>query len=110
MAKALLLAWSSPVDAAGEAEFHEWYSNTHIPQIGTAIPEVTNTTRYRLVTPGKSPDETAARYLAVYEIDSDNVAESAGKLGAALAGGALDMSASMDTATNPPELQWLQQV
>ena len=50
MAKAMFLAWASPVNEASEAEFNDWYEGTHIPQVRSAIPAITAVHRYRLAT------------------------------------------------------------
>ncbi len=104
MKHSLLLAWSSPVEGR-EADFDEWYDGTHIPQVRAALPDVGQVTRYQLVdvegTGG--PD----RYLAIYELGTDDVTQAATALGAAAASGALDMTDAMDVAGAPPQLQWL---
>jgi len=108
MAKAMFLAWASPVDEASEAEFNEWYEGTHIPQVRSAIPAITAVHRYRLADlpaePGGAPP--ARRYLAVYELDTDDVATAAAALGAAATEGRMDMTPAMDLQANPPDLQW----
>lgn len=109
MAPALLLAWTSPIDEDSDAEFNEWYETTHIPEIRAAVPEVTGASRYRLVDPGQKA-ASPARYVAVYEIDSDDVSASAAKLGAAMAGGLLNMTTTLDMAGNAPDMHWLQSV
>jgi EthD domain len=104
MAKALFLAWSSPVDEASEAEFESWYEGTHIPQVRAAIPAVSAVHRYRAADVPASPGAPAHRYLAVYELDTDDVAGAMAALGAAAAGGHLDQTPTMDTTVNPPVL------
>jgi EthD domain len=108
MAKAMFLAWASPVDEASEAEFNEWYEGTHIPQVRSAIPAITAVHRYRLAdltaAPGGAPP--ARRYLAVYELDTDDVASAAAALGAADAEGRMDMTPTMDLQASPPDIQW----
>jgi hypothetical protein len=108
MAKAMFLAWASPVDEASEAEFNEWYEGTHIPQVRSAIPAITAVHRYRLadLTAGPGGAPPARRYLAVYELDTDDVAAAAAALGAAATEGRMDMTPTMDLHANPPDLQW----
>lgn len=107
MAKGLFLAWISPADDDGDAELNSWYDNTHIPEVRAAIPSITAVHRYR------SADlptgmQSAHRYLAVYEMDSSDVAAAAGALGQAGAEGRLNMKAPIDFTTNPPVIQWYQ--
>jgi hypothetical protein len=110
MAKALLLAWTSPAGDESEAEFNTWYDGTHVPQMRAAIPSISAACRYRTadLPPAAAPQQPAHRYLAVYELDSDDVPAAIAALGAAAGGGRLDMTAAMDTTTNPPVLQWYQ--
>jgi hypothetical protein len=105
MARALLLAWASPVDKESESEFNAWYEGTHIPEVRAAIPSISAVHRYRtadLPIPGQ-PEHG---YLAVYEMDSEDVAAAAAALGAAAADGRLHMSAALDAAAHPPAVQW----
>jgi hypothetical protein len=108
MAKALFLAWSDPIDDEREAEFNAWYEGTHVGQVRAAIPAISAVHRYRLADVPGSPAQGAPshRYLAVYELDTDDVPGAMAALGAAAAGGRLDMTQSMDMTTNPPVLQW----
>jgi hypothetical protein len=108
MAKALFLAWSNPVDEASDAEFNAWYEGTHIPQVRAAIPAVSAVHRYRAADVPPGPGTPAHRYLAVYELDTDDVAGAMAALGAAAVGGLLDQATTMDTTDNPPVLQWYQ--
>jgi hypothetical protein len=110
MAKSMFMAWSSPVDDASDSEFNAWYEGTHVPQVRAAIPAITSVHRYRVADVPGVGAAPAHRYLAVYEMDTDDVAGAMASLGAAGAEGRLDMSATMDVATNPPILQWFQAV
>lgn len=104
MAKALLLAWSSPVSSDHAAEYEDWYTRTHIPQVRAAVPAITAVSRFQLVdvdSPG-----AADRYLAIYELDDADVAAAAAALAASAAAGRLGMSAAMDLAGRPPAVQW----
>jgi hypothetical protein len=108
MAKAILIASSSPTSPEQEAEFNDWYENTHIGQVRAAVPSITNVSRYRSVDPTGASDEV--RYIAIYEMDSDNVAADAALLGAAAQSGKLDPTTTMDVAVNPPVLVFAQGV
>ncbi len=115
MAKAMLMAWANPVDDASESEFNAWYDGTHIPQVRATIPAITAVRRYRLANPpagvpAGADASPAHRYLAVYEIDTDDVAGAMAALGTAAAAGQFDLTSTMDTAVNPPVLQWYQAV
>jgi hypothetical protein len=108
MAKALFLAWSNPADEASEAEFESWYEGTHVPQVRAAIPAISAVHRYRAADVPPTPGAPAHRFLAVYELDTDDVAGAMAALGAAAAGGLLDQTTTMDTTVDPPVLLWYQ--
>ena len=110
MAKSMFMAWASPADDASDAEFNAWYDGTHVPQVRAAIPAITAVHRYRLAdVPGVGGAATH-RYVAVYEMDTDDVAGAMAALGAASTEGRMDMTPTMDVATNPPVLQWYQAI
>ncbi|GHE84318.1 hypothetical protein GCM10017786_14950 [Amycolatopsis deserti] len=93
MAKALLIAYVAPADDASEAEFNRWYDEVHIPQVVARIPGVVGGSRYRLASELVDPAELPVRqYLTIYELDTDDVASTARRLGAAATDGTLDMS------------------
>ncbi|GAA5056835.1 hypothetical protein HNP84_007111 [Thermocatellispora tengchongensis] len=102
MAKALMLTWTSP--ASGDAEaFEEWYTTTHIPDVRAAIPSVTRVTRYELVDPAAAGPSN--RYLAVYELDEDDVRDAAAKLSQAVGAGRVT-SEGVDLTGNPPRIEF----
>ena len=110
MAKSMFMAWASPVDEASDAEFNAWYDGTHVPQVRAAIPAITAVHRYRLAdVPGVGGAATH-RYVAVYEMDTDDVAGAMAALGAASTEGRMDLTATMDVTANPPVLQWYQAI
>ena len=93
----LLMVWAD-VPADKEAEFNRWYNEEHLAE-RLAIPGFLNGARYEAVKGGP-------KHLAVYELDTDDVASAAAALGAAATGGRMDMTPTMDLQTNPPDLQW----
>jgi hypothetical protein len=73
MPKAILVALNEPADPAHDADYHRWYDDVHIPDI-TALPGFVSATRYRVSKTqmgGATPDAPA--YLAIYEIDTDDL-------------------------------------
>lgn len=103
MAKALLLAWASPASQESDAEFEQWYEHTHIPQVRAAIPSIGPVSRYALVDP-EAGGQT--RFLAVYEMDDDDIPSAAAALGDGVGSGRIQMSESLDLVNAPPQLQW----
>jgi hypothetical protein len=108
MAKAMFLAWANPVDDASDSEFNAWYDGTHVPQLRAAIPAITAVHRYRVADVPGVGASPAHRYLAVYELDTDDVAGAMAALGAASADGRIEMTTTIDLADTPPVLQWYQ--
>jgi hypothetical protein len=108
MAKSMFMAWASPVDEASDTEFNAWYDGTHVPQMRAAIPAITAVHRYRVADVPGVGASSAHRYVAVYEMDTDDVAGAMAALGAASADGRIEMTATMDVTANPPILQWYQ--
>ncbi len=53
-----------------EAEFNDWYTNTHVPDI-LQMPGMVAATRYEIA--GK-PRQGQGRFLALYEIESEDPA------------------------------------
>jgi hypothetical protein len=108
MAKALMLAWTSPAadSASAVAEFDTWYETTHIPQVRDAVSSITRVSRFRLVDPESGQPQN--RYLAVYELDDADIPAAAAVLAAAAAGGRIDMGTAIDLSGNPPVALWYQ--
>jgi hypothetical protein len=67
MAKYKLIALANPV-AGKEQEFNEWYSNVHIPDV-TSLPGVKSGKRFRITR------DKPWKYVAEYEIESDDIAK-----------------------------------
>jgi hypothetical protein len=83
--KGIMVVQSGPVDPAREDEYNDWYDNTHVPQI-CAIPGFVSARRYKVH--GAHPaDPAAPAYLAIYEIDADDLAAPAAELRARSAAG-----------------------
>jgi hypothetical protein len=68
MARYTFVVLTNPT-AGKEDEFNRWYDEVHVPEV-LMVPGFTGASRLRLV-PGEDP-QPAHRYLALYEIDSDD--------------------------------------
>ena len=68
MAKALLLVMTDAKDATQEADFNDWYDNVHLEDV-LMTPGIKKATRYELA--GR-PREGRGKYLALYEIETDD--------------------------------------
>ena len=69
MPKAIVLVFTNCSDPAREAEFDEWYNNTHVPDILEAEGFVA-ATRYQLL---GEPGPGQGKFLAVYEVEADDL-------------------------------------
>jgi hypothetical protein len=69
----VLVVLSQPLTSARDAEFNEWYEGQHIPDM-LRVPGFVRASRYRVATSQLLGDtEAPARYLAIYEIDAEDV-------------------------------------
>ncbi len=68
MAKWLLMVESNSSDVAREAEFNDWYTKIHLPDV-LQTPGFIRAVRYESIEPlaGK------AKFLATYEIEADDI-------------------------------------
>ena len=85
MPKGIMLVTSRPADAAREDEYNNWYDKTHIPEV-CALPGIVGGRRYKLAG-GAEPT-----YLAIYEMDSDDLGSVMPELGKAIGDGRIHMS------------------
>ena len=53
-------------------EFNDWYTNVHLPDV-LAIPGIISAERFRLAPAQRNPDQPY-HYLAIYEIETDDLA------------------------------------
>ena len=99
MPKGIMVVQSAPCDPAREDEYNDWYSRVHLPEV-LAIPGFTGARRYQVPPTGE--------YLAIYEIDADDLAGPAAELRARSAAGR--MHASDALRTDPPPVVTLYQL
>jgi hypothetical protein len=89
--KHVLVVMSNPVDGR-EDEYNEWYTNTHLPEV-LAIPGFTAAQRFKLSKsqrPGSTPSQW--QYAAIYEMESDDPAETMAEIGRQRAAGKVRMT------------------
>ena len=68
MGKYLLLVGMKVADPANEAEFNDWYNNIHFPDV-LETPNIKRATRWE----NTEPRIADAKYLALYEIETDDI-------------------------------------
>lgn len=92
-----LVVMSNPV-AGQEERFNEWYEHTHIPQL-LQLDGVVAAHRYRTVDVDPALGTPSHRYIAIYELDTDDPRPVHEAMSAAGASGELVMSDALDTAS-----------
>ena len=91
MPKAIMLVFADPSDPAREAEFNEWYDGTHVKDV-LKVPGIQTCTRYKLSTTETGAPPMPGSYMAVYELDAENLDDIPAGLGKAFVAGELPMS------------------
>ena len=87
MPKGIMVVQSDPADPSREDEYNDWYDNTHVPEI-CAVPGFVSARRYKVHRPAVGGDGSPApAYLAIYEIDADDLMAPAAELRARSAAG-----------------------
>lgn len=69
MAKGIMVVQSRPIPGR-EDEYNDWYDNTHIPEI-CSVPGFTGARRFKLA--GNPASGEAPAYLAIYELEADEI-------------------------------------
>ncbi len=95
MAKCKLIALTTPLPGR-EADYHDWYQNTHLPEI-LALPGGISAQRFGLVAKLMGADSN--QFLAVYDFECDDPGATLAAMGAAAQGGKLTMSDAQDMTT-----------
>jgi hypothetical protein len=72
MAKYTFVVLSNPTTPGQEAEYNEWYNKIHIPDV-LNVPGFVAAQRFRLADAQFADGAPAHRYLALYEIDTDDI-------------------------------------
>jgi hypothetical protein len=81
---------TNPIEGQEDA-YNEWYDKTHLPDV-TRVPGVTGARRSRLV---QSKAENTPRYLAIYDIESDDVQAVLGEISRRAASGEMEISPAL---------------
>lgn len=97
MAKGIMVVQTSPASPEREDEYNDWYSNKHIPEI-CSIPGFLGARRYKVH--GAAPDG-AHSYLAIYEVEADDLSAPMAALGEQSAAGKMAISDALGTDPAP---------
>ena len=100
MPKAIMFVQSKPSHPDREAEYNDWYTNTHLPEV-LAVDGITAARRYKVssATP-VGPD--AYEYCAVYELEADDLDAIVGELNARFTDGRMKATDAMEMDPQPP--------
>ncbi|HEY2302891.1 MAG TPA: hypothetical protein VGH66_13415 [Acidimicrobiales bacterium] len=75
MSKAVLVVHTQPSEPSREDEYNKWYDETHLPEV-CEIPGIVSGRRFKVSDQqvgGAPPDPAVPGYLAIYEVDSDDL-------------------------------------
>jgi hypothetical protein len=101
VAKGILVVATNPTSPERDAEYNDWYNNTHLGEV-CAIPGIVSAQRYRIRHTGEPPADTAGpQYLAIYELEADDLAQPIEELGKRAAGGAIRMTDALQLSPTP---------
>ena len=87
MPKGIMFVPSGPSSPDREDEYNEWYSKVHIPEV-CQIDGITGARRYKRVT----AEAGEAPYVAIYDLDADDLGGIVDGLAQAATSGAMKMS------------------
>ncbi|WP_436791821.1 hypothetical protein [Yinghuangia sp. YIM S10712] len=92
MPKGVFYVESMPVSPEREADFHDWYQNTHLPEMA-ALPGVVSARRFA-PTNGKGP------FVTLYELEADDLDAIITEVRKAAAGFTMSDAVAMDVNPN----------
>jgi hypothetical protein len=95
MPKLKLIALTTPLPGK-EEEFHDWYNNTHLPELVNGL-GMQGAQRYQLVAKLMGADENP--YLAIYDIEADDPGAFMAKMGEFAQSGGRTPATTQDMGT-----------
>lgn len=96
MGRHVQIVLSNPASAEREREFNDWYDNRHVPDL-MALPGFVGAQRFRVAVPLRG--EVPWRYLALYELEGDDLSRVLADLVDAHADGRIAVSDVLDGAS-----------
>lgn len=97
MAKFVFVVFTEPVEGQ-EDEYNEWYSEVHVPDV-LKLDGITAARRFKLAAMNP-PQEGHPPYLALYEIETDDVSQIPDAIRRAVREGRMPLSAALDQSKN----------
>ncbi|HXZ63072.1 MAG TPA: DUF4286 family protein [Acidimicrobiales bacterium] len=98
MAKGVMVVESRP-EPAREDEFNRWYREVHVPEV-LAVPGFVSVRRFKLRPRDVDAQEPPPTYLAVYDVESEDLGAPLAELAARSAAGQTQRSDAM--SSDPP--------
>jgi hypothetical protein len=93
MSKHVFVVFTNPVDGK-EATYNDWYDNRHLPDV-LDVPGFVSAQRFRLSDTQRAAGPFPWRYLALYEIETDDLKQTLATLGARSGTSAMVISDSL---------------
>jgi hypothetical protein len=96
-----LIALTNPIEGKDE-EFNEWYTNVHLPDV-LKLPGIHAAQRFTLNDVQRAAGPFEWKYMAVYEIEIDDISTTLNAMTAAIGTEAMQMS----PALSPERMVWI---
>src|ERR1700704_3984901 len=93
MGKGVILLETMPVTADREAEYHKWYNDTHLAEI-CSVDGIVSARRF-------APSDGTGPFIAIYELDCDDLDGAVQKLGELGASGKMSSLELLNMETPP---------
>ena len=102
MPKAKFVVYSRPKSADREDEYNTWYNETHLPEL-RKVPGFTGARRYKASRHTKGPEGVSGlpEYMAIYDIEADDLQAVFDGLSKAVAEGSIHVLDVMETDPLP---------
>jgi hypothetical protein len=103
MPKAKFVVYTRPKSPEREDEYNKWYDETHIPQL-RMLPGFTGARRYkrsRTTTGPEGVDSSLPEYMAIYDLEADDLQAVFDGLSRAVAGGTIHIADVVQTDPLP---------
>lgn len=100
MARQLLVVWTNPTSKEEEEKYNHWYNETHLPDV-LKVPGYVAATRYVYtgVAALEGMDDPPHRYLALYEVEAEDLAAAAKALEAGVTSGDISLTETLDMSS-----------
>ena len=97
MKEAVLVVLTNPVSTEQEEAFNNWYDQVHVPDV-LKVPGFVAARRYRVSDVQLEGSGGDHRYLALYEIEGDDLAAARDALTTAASDGSMELHQALDMA------------